>query len=61
MLLNSVLIPIDHSGGIVKQPKEHKQGDQPDGSGMTVYYLVEDLKEVSCRQLQFRIRTDCNT
>jgi hypothetical protein len=37
-----------HSGGIVKQSKEYKSQDQPMGSGMTVYYLVDDLKVVSC-------------
>jgi predicted enzyme related to lactoylglutathione lyase len=42
------LISIDQSGGIVKQSKDHKPVDQPGGSGMTVYYLVEDLEEVSC-------------
>ena len=33
-------------GGIVKQSKDCKPQAQPTGSGMTVYYLVEDLEKV---------------
>jgi hypothetical protein len=41
-----LLTSAGQGGGIVKQSKEYKTQNQPNGSGMTVYYLVEDLTTV---------------